>query len=115
MSRLSEIAEKIEGKSKAAWSSIVTAARMKALPEQGDELDTIEDDEVIGSVLALWVRERACTDTFLPLLDSMIVEANEKAHMNIGNQLTTSYALGAEGALRQLSKQFHTWRNEQVG
>jgi len=72
-------------------------------PEESDPIDPI--------ALALngWVSDRACRETFLPLLAREIRDAEAQERLALRDHATMTYWLGRKDALRDLRSKFNEW------
>ncbi len=112
MSKLSDIAERIEHKSKAAWGNIV--ARLEQ-PEPRDESPKeISDTEQTRMAMGAWASQDIATNAFIPYLNNMIRERNQlsRDHMRNGQGAEAAFESGAEDSLRQLRLDFLYWSGQ---
>lgn len=72
----------------------------------------IPEARIRAATLAEWASASACTETFLPYLDSLIALADFEESENLLSHPAMAFARGKREALLAFRKDFQSWRDK---
>jgi hypothetical protein len=81
---------------------------------EAEQPKQLSDEDKIAFRLAGWAQKRECEDTFLPLLDALIDEADNSISASVSDHALAAYATGRRDGLRDLRRRFNQWAGTDV-